>query len=310
MTIQQTDPAPEAAATVAKVAKSPSLLDSVTSETESISKAQQRSRFNWQLAKNAATSSVIPEAFQRRPDNLFVAMEIADRLRLGWFEVTQHLFIVKGTPTFSAKYMIALANTVGPFDGPLRFEILGQQGEEGFAARAYGKLADGETVERIITYEQAVAARWIYGKGNSLKPVWAAIPDQMLCYRAATALIRLYCPEVTLGMRTTEEARDEYVFSQVAESAVDSPAPERPAHEQINETLEQEAEPDDDPTKSDKPEAKPEPEAKADDEAQEFTPEQLAEMDAEDAAERAAIKADAKPDKDELFEGDSPGDSA
>ena len=34
------------------------------------------------------------------------------------------------------------------------------------------------------------------------------MPDLMLRYRAATFFSRLYCPELTMGMRTTDELED------------------------------------------------------------------------------------------------------
>ena len=43
---------------------------------------------------------------------------------------------------------------------------------------------------------------------------YRSIPEQMLRYRSATWLIRLYCPEVTCGMQSTDELKDSDILSQ------------------------------------------------------------------------------------------------
>jgi hypothetical protein len=39
-------------------------------------------------------------------------------------------------------------------------------------------------------------------------PQWKSVPRLMITYRAATYFARVHCPEVLLGMQTTEEMQD------------------------------------------------------------------------------------------------------
>ena len=65
---------------------------------------------------------------------------------------------------------------------------------------ASATLADtGEVVETIVSMEMATAEGWT--KNSKYK----TMPDQMLIYRAATFLVRTYCPQVLLGLRTDVE---------------------------------------------------------------------------------------------------------
>lgn len=59
----------------------------------------------------------------------------------------------------------------------------------------------------------AVAEGWSTKSGSK----WKAMPELMLRYRAATLFARLYAPELTMGIRSTDEVID--VSPVVAEPA-------------------------------------------------------------------------------------------
>lgn len=155
----------------------------------------------WKAAEGLSRSSLMPKAFRGEPANCFLALEIASRLGLGAFEVAQNMYVVHGEPGWKATYLIGLANARGPFKGSLQFTVTG----EGAAMVAECWAIHRETGERVstsISMQQAKKAGWTSNKK------YDEIPAQMLSYRAATFLVRLYCPEVTLGMKTTEELED------------------------------------------------------------------------------------------------------
>lgn len=157
----------------------------------------------WNLASGLAKSDLVPKQFQGKPANCFLALQMAERMELDMFAVMSNLFVVHGTPAFSAKFLIGLANMRGPFRGNLRFRFEGQ-GTKGLAATCMGTLREtGEEVSVRVTFAQAEVAGWT----KNVK--YKEIPDQMLAYRAATFLVRLYCPEVALmGARTVDEVED------------------------------------------------------------------------------------------------------
>ena len=58
-------------------------------------------------------------------------------------------------------------------------------------------------------------------EGWTSNPKYKTMPEQMLRYRSATWLIRTHCPEVLLGMQSSEEIQDVQVNVPVGGSPVD-----------------------------------------------------------------------------------------
>jgi len=59
----------------------------------------------------------------------------------------------------------------------------------------------------------AKAEGW-YAKSGSK---WQTMPDQMMMYRAASFFIRIYAPEISMGMQTREEIIDTYDYNKEKE---------------------------------------------------------------------------------------------
>lgn len=133
--------------------------------------------------------------------NAVLVMNIADRMREDPLAVAQNIYFVGGRPGWNASYMISRANQSGVFRGPIRWRIAGSG--DSLEVTAYARMADdGEEVSASTSMKMAKAESW------TKNPKYASMPDQMLRYRAATFLIRLYCPEVMLGYQTVEEIED------------------------------------------------------------------------------------------------------
>lgn len=155
----------------------------------------------WRYASALAKASIIPKDYRGQTANCFVALDMAQRLGAGVMEIMQNTFVVHGTPGFSAKYAIGMANKKGPFKGPIAFEYSGTPGNE--SVTAYATVAEtGDRVEFTADMAMAKAEGW------SKNTKYKSMPKLMLSYRAATLLIRLYCPEVLLGMQTAEELEE------------------------------------------------------------------------------------------------------
>lgn len=159
----------------------------------------------WKMAEGLSRSELVPKHFQRKPENVFLALQIADRLEVDSFAVMSNLYVVHGTPAFSAKFLIGLTNERGPFRGGLRFKTLrGDEVPGGLGVQCWAIHREtGEALEPVtVTMAQAQQAGWV----KNAK--YREIPEQMLSYRAATFFIRLNCPGVTLGHRTVDEVQD------------------------------------------------------------------------------------------------------
>jgi hypothetical protein len=155
----------------------------------------------WRVAKAFSMSQMVPPHFQGKPENCMVALLMAEQLEVNHLLALQNLTVIQGRPGFNAQFAIALANRRGPFAGPITWESKGKGDALEVSAKAVIK-STGEAVSVTVSMEMAKAEGW------TKNPKYRSIPEQMLRYRSATWLIRLYCPEVLLGFGTSEELDD------------------------------------------------------------------------------------------------------
>ena len=190
----------------------------------------------WDMANALSRSTIIPKAFQGQAANCFVALDMAQRMGASPMEIMQNIYVVHGTPGFSAKYAIAMANRSGVFKGPICFEQSGSGAS--LSVTAYAIVRDtGQRVEFTCDMAMAKSEKW-----DSNPKYKSGLASLMLKYRAATLLIRTTCPEVLLGMQTAEEVEDVRAAQAVTPAKLDElqkqlepPAPsqaEAPAEEE------------------------------------------------------------------------------
>jgi len=157
-------------------------------------------------AKALASSDLVPQQYRNNLPNTLLAMEVANRIGASPFAVMQNLYIVQGRPSWSSSFLIATVNACGRFE-PLRFEVVGTEpSKKDYKVRAYAKdKSSGEVCYGAwITWAMVEAEGW--SKKNGSK--WLTMPEQMFMYRAAGFWARVYAPEISLGILTTEEAKD------------------------------------------------------------------------------------------------------
>lgn len=160
------------------------------------------------MAKMYTESTIIPDTYKGNIGNCVIALDMAMRMGCNPLMCMQNLYIVHGNPAFSSKFLIATINASGRFS-PLRYEFKGEEGtlEYGCRCIAY-ESSDKEHKEPLhgdwITIGMADKEGWIKKNGSK----WQSMPSQMLRYRAAAFWQRVYCPEISMGLITKEEADD------------------------------------------------------------------------------------------------------
>jgi hypothetical protein len=163
-----------------------------------------RFEFTQRVARLYSESQLVPKHLQGKLADCFIALQMADAMDEDPLMVMQNIFIVNARAGWSAQYMIARANRSGNFRGPLRWRTDGEG--DALAVTCYADLAhvdEGETrVEVTVSMAMAKADGWTRNEK------YKSIPEQMLRWRSATWLIRLYCPEVMMGLPSAEEAED------------------------------------------------------------------------------------------------------
>lgn len=173
--------------------------------------------------------------------NCLIAMEMAQRIGAGVLPIMQNMVVIYGKPSFSSTFLIATINTCGRFK-PLKFKIreVGMLGkfdyteyektwETGANGKRYQKTTevkkefDGTKIMNLeciayttekgsdeilesspISLRMAIDEGWYTKSGSK----WKTMPKQMLMYRAASFWQRLYAPEISMGMKTTEELEE------------------------------------------------------------------------------------------------------
>lgn len=170
-----------------------------------------------QMAKALASSTIVPQTFQKNDANCLIAIEQAQRLHVSPLMVMQNLYVIQGRPSWSAKFLIAAINNSGKFDTELQFDETKDKDGKPFSCTAWamknGRKIEGMTVDMNMAKDEG----WL-GKNGSK---WKTMPQLMLRYRAASFFSSLNCPELTMGLYTKEEMLDndfnEYQYEDMQE---------------------------------------------------------------------------------------------
>lgn len=157
------------------------------------------------IAKVFAEASLVPQQYRGKIADCIIGVQMALRLHVDPFMFLQNTYVVHGRPGMEAKLAIALVNERGPFDGPVKWKFSGEAQSDDWACTAYAThRKTGDVCEATVTWKMVKAEGWLAKDGSK----WKSMPEMMFRYRSATFLARLYCPEVLMGMNTTDELED------------------------------------------------------------------------------------------------------
>lgn len=157
------------------------------------------------MAKPLAQSSLVPQNFRDKIGDCMIALDMAQRLNANPLQVMQNLYVVHGSPAWSAKFLIATVNACGRYSS-LRYEWKGSPGADDYGCRAWAEeKSTGQRLDGVwVTWAMVKAEGWASKNGSK----WKTMPDQMFVYRAATFWQRAYAPELSMGLSTQEELQD------------------------------------------------------------------------------------------------------
>lgn len=155
------------------------------------------------VASMLALSPLFPDHLRKSTKEIAIAngvlvLNMAARLNEDPLTVAQNIYFVSGKPGWSSSYMIGKANQHGVFKNPISWEVSGK-GDD-LSVTAFAELAaTGHRVQITCDMNMAKAEGW------TKNSKYTSMPEQMLRYRSATFLIRLYCPEVMVGVPSQVE---------------------------------------------------------------------------------------------------------
>lgn len=158
---------------------------------------------NWKIATQLAKSDIIPDNYKNKPQNIIVAINIADKMNLDPFTVMQNMAIIRGKMAWSGSFARTLIERSGKFKD-LELNYIGEKGKDSYGCYLSAtRVSDGKKINGPeVTMALAKAEKWT---SNSK---WINLSDMMLAYRCQSYFCRLHCPEAMSGIYTAEEIED------------------------------------------------------------------------------------------------------
>jgi len=163
------------------------------------------------MAKSLASSTLVPKIYQGQEGlaNCLIALELSSRMKISPMVVMQNMVPIYGRPSWSSQFLIGTVNACGRFS-PLRY-IFDNEDEPTSCYCEANDIASGEILRgEKITIAMAKAQGWWSRKDSKGAETskWPTMTGQMLRFRAASWWVRVFCPEISLGLGTQEEAID------------------------------------------------------------------------------------------------------
>lgn len=157
------------------------------------------------LSNIYAGSSMVPDAYRGKPDNCFVALELASRMDVSPVLVMQNLYIVQGKPSWAGQACKALIDGSGKFKDS-EYVMVGNPADDSWGCYLQAvNTRTGKTIKgTTVTLKLAKDEGWLNKNGSK----WKTMPEQMMKYRAAAFFARTECPEVLMGFQTADEVED------------------------------------------------------------------------------------------------------
>jgi hypothetical protein len=209
---------------------------------------------SWNICEKLAKSTIIPEAFRMRPENCYIALDIAQRSGVSPMVVMQNLHIIEGKPSWSSQYITATINASGRFDH-LKFKTVTSEVEEEINYNEYKwvdktrtaipksikvknvsvfaytrEKSSGEILEGpAVSIKMAIQEGWYFKNGSK----WQTMTQIMLQYRAASFFGKMFCPELLMGLGSSDE-----VIETAGEKEINIPATTNTRTENVKAILE------------------------------------------------------------------------
>lgn len=164
------------------------------------------------LAGQLATSQMIPQRFQNKPRDLWVAMKTAQELGLQPITALRQIAVIQGTPSLFGDLPMALAQKSGHLDSFNEY-FLDDSGKKiceenenllavPFAAVCRARRKDdSETYVSVFSVEDAKRAGLLPARGGSC---WAKYQSDMMKYRARSRALKAVVPDALNGIAITE----------------------------------------------------------------------------------------------------------
>ena len=154
-------------------------------------------------ANMLSQTSIIPATYQGKPQDCFVALEMATRMGVSPLVVMQNMYVVKGKPAWAGQACTMFINSCGKFT-QVKHVYTGEKGTDSRGCYVTAtRISDGIQVNGVeVTLAMAKAEGW------TANTKWRTMPELMLAYRASAFFARVHCPEALMGVQLADEIYD------------------------------------------------------------------------------------------------------
>ena len=154
-------------------------------------------------ANMLSQTSIIPATYQGKPQDCFVALEMATRMGVSPLVVMQNMYVVKGKPAWAGQACTMFINSCGKFT-QVKHVYTGEKGTDSRGCYVTAtRISDGIQVNGVeVTIAMAKAEGW------TANTKWRNMPELMLAYRASAFFARVHCPEALMGVQLADEIYD------------------------------------------------------------------------------------------------------
>lgn len=158
-----------------------------------------------EMSTMLSNSTIVPDTYRNRPENCFIAIDLASRMGVPVLTLMQNLFVIQGRPSFSGQAVASMIRSY-PHFRKVTLEYVGERGTASWGAYVTAeRVSDGRLLKgTTVTLGMAKAEGWLDKKGSK----WLTMPEQMLAYRAYAFFGRVHVPELMMGLQTAEEVLD------------------------------------------------------------------------------------------------------
>lgn len=158
---------------------------------------------NWRIATQLSKSTIIPDNYRGKPENVVIALGMAQKMELDPFTVMQNLNIVKGKTAWSGSFCRTLIERSDKFTD-IELQYVGTQGQDNYGCKVIAtRKKDNKIIEGPL-----VDMKMAKGEGWTTNKKWITMPELMLSYRAMSYFARIHCPDALNGIYTSEEIED------------------------------------------------------------------------------------------------------
>lgn len=157
------------------------------------------------IGKMFASSSLVPAAYQGKPMDCTIAVDMANRMGVNPMMVMQNLYVVQGKPSWSGQACTSMIMASGKFKN-VHHVYTGEENTDSWGCYLEAERIDSQEIVKgaKVTIRMAKDEKW-YDKNGSK---WKTMPELMLAYRASAFFARVHIPNALMGCAVEGEVED------------------------------------------------------------------------------------------------------